>query len=69
LGDILETHRSYCRNLSEALSPNKTILKALASLNAKNKLSEADNVLKVVQELYRFVIFGDAQGWFGFVRE
>ncbi len=61
--------QEFCRKLSEALAPDKTIFKALASLNAKNKFSEADNVLRAVQELYRFVILGDAQGWFGFVRE
>ena len=61
--------QEFCKKLSEALSPNRMIFKALASLNAKNKFSEADNVLKAVQELYRFVILGDAQGWFGFVRE
>jgi len=61
--------QEFCRKLSDALAPNKTIFKALASLNAKNKFSEADNVLRAIQELYRFVILGDAQGWFGFVRE
>jgi hypothetical protein len=61
--------QEFCRKLSEALAPNKTIFKALASLNAKNKFSEADNILRAVQELYRFVILGDVQGWFGFVRE
>ncbi len=61
--------REFCRKLSETLAPDKTIFKALASLNAKNKFSEADNVLRAVQELYRFVLLGDAQGWFGFVRE
>jgi len=59
----------FCEKLSEALNPNRTLFKALASLNAKNKFSEADNVLKAVQELYRFVVLGDTQGWFGFVRE
>ncbi len=59
----------FCIKLSEALAPDKSIFKALASLNTKNKFSEADNVLKAVQELYRFVVLGDAQGLFGFVRE
>ncbi len=61
--------QEFCRKLSEALAPDKTIFRALASLNTRNKFSEADNVLRAVQELYRFVILGDAQGWFGFVRE
>ncbi len=69
VGKYFKDPQEFCRRLSEALAPDKTIFKALASLNAKNKFSEADNVLKAVQELYRFVVLGDFQGWFGFVRE
>jgi len=61
--------QEFCRRLSDILAPDKTIFKALASFNSRNKFSEADNVLRAVQELYRFVVLGDAQGWFGFVRE
>lgn len=59
----------FLSNLAEALSPNGAILTALSTLNKKNKYAEADNILKAVQSLYRFVIIGDVQGWFGFNRE
>lgn len=55
--------------LSEVLSPDGIVLKTLSALNRQNKAEEADNVLKAIQNLYRFVILGDLQGWFGFLRE
>jgi len=70
-----ETAKKYFRDplkFSEKLRKAITqgvIPSALASLNTKNKYSEADNVLKAIQMLYRFVILGDLQGWFGFLRE
>ena len=66
--DTLEIRRGFVGRLSEALAPIK-LYSRLTTLNAKNKFSEADNVLRAVQELYRFIIPEDAQGWFGFVRE
>ena len=45
------------------------IPKALSTLNKKNKFAEADNVLRAIQMLYRFVVLGDANGFFGFLRE
>jgi hypothetical protein len=70
-----ETAKKYFRDplkFSERLRRAVTlgvVPSALASLNTKNKYSEADNVLKAIQMLYRFVILGDLQGWFGFLRE
>jgi len=61
--------KEFCKKISEVLAPDRVIFKAIASLNTRNKLSEADNALKAIQELYRFVILGDPRGWFGFIRE
>ena len=55
--------------LSEVLSPDGIVLKTLSTLNRQNKAEEADNVLKAIQNLYKFIILGDLQGWFGFLRE
>lgn len=55
--------------LSEILSPDGVVLTTLSTLNRQNKAEEADNTLKAIQNLYRFVILGDLQGWFGFLRE
>lgn len=59
---------SFCEQLGRAVSSD-VILRTLSSLNTKNKHSEADNILKAIQMLYRFVVLGDPQGWFGFLRE
>ncbi len=59
---------AFCEKLGKALTSD-AILKTLASMNRKNKYSEADNVLKAIQMIYRFVVLGDTQGWFGFLRE
>jgi hypothetical protein len=70
---IVKTHFRNPVKLSECLmeilSPNSVILKTLSTLNRPNKTQEADNLLKAVQNLYKFVILGDLQGWFGFLRE
>lgn len=70
-----ETAKKYFRDplkFSEKLRKAITqgvIPSALAILSTKNKYSEADNILKAIQMLYRFVVLGDLQGWFGFLRE
>jgi hypothetical protein len=59
----------FIEKLSEVLAPDKIPMEALSSLNRKNRYSEAENVLAAVQNLYRFVILGDAQGFFGFLQK
>ena len=49
-------------------SPYYVIWRALSSFN-RQKSDEADNVLKAMQGLYRFVILGDLQGYYQFTRE
>jgi len=57
------------KHLMAILSPNNVILETLSTLNRATKAQEADNLLKAVQNLYKFVILGDLQGWFSFLRE
>jgi hypothetical protein len=44
-------------------------MEALSSLNKKKRYNEAENVLTAIQNLYRFVMLGDAQGFFGFLQK
>ncbi|WEU40298.1 MAG: hypothetical protein OdinLCB4_007470 [Candidatus Odinarchaeum yellowstonii] len=48
---------------------NSSVLNSLASLNKGKKRDEADNILKAVQSLYKFIIVGDGWGLYNFVRE
>jgi len=59
----------FIEKLSHALAPDKIIMEALSSLSKKNRYSEAENVLMAIQNLYRFVMLGDAQGFFGFLQK
>jgi len=59
----------FIENLSYALASDKIIMEALSSLSKKNRYSEAENVLIAIQNLYRFVMLGDAQGFFGFLQK
>lgn len=67
-GKYFKDADKFIENLSDALSPDKILMEALSSLNKRNRYSEAENVLSAVQSLYRFVMLGDAQGFFGFLR-
>jgi hypothetical protein len=57
---------NFIENLLKVLDPDGIPMEALSSLN---RYSEAENVLAAVQNLYRFVILGDAQGFFGFIQK
>ena len=59
----------FCERLSTFLGPKDVILSALSSLSRANRYSESDNVLRAIQELYRFVVLGVAEGWMGFLKE
>lgn len=67
-GKYFKDADKFIENLSDALSPDEILMEALSSLNKRNRYSEAENVLSAVQNLYRFVMLGDAQGFFGFLR-
>ncbi len=71
-----EKIREYFRNSTDtfikAISgflKNSYVLNALGSFNMKRKIDEADNILRAVQNLYKFVILGDSQALYGFIRE
>ena len=51
--------------VSKILSPNEAILKNISNPKAE----ENSNLIKAINGLYRFVIFGNMQGWFDFIRE
>ncbi|MCS7374584.1 MAG: hypothetical protein NDF56_06375, partial [archaeon GB-1845-036] len=51
--------------LSKVLSPSEAILKNLSNPKAE----ENSNLIRAVNGLYRFVILGNMQGWFDFLRE
>ena len=49
--------------------PYYILWKALESINTKNKTIDADNAFRAMMYLYRFVILGDPQGYYQFIRE
>lgn len=57
-----------CEKLYESLSPNGAIMKALSSLNSRNKYDEADNILKAILGLYKFISLADIHGLLQFLR-
>jgi hypothetical protein len=60
----------FIRRLNKIFEEKENALwKALRSLNADNKFDEADNTLRAMMYLYRFVILGDPQGYYQFARE
>jgi hypothetical protein len=56
----------FLENLSNALNPDSVIFDALKNLN---KYDEANDVLKAIYGLYRFIVLGNAEGWYEFIRE
>ena len=60
----------FVKRLSEIFdkSENRRLWDALKNKDSPN-YPEGDNVLKAMQGLYRFVILGDLQGYYQFVRE
>ena len=60
----------FIRRLSEIFdkSKNRRLWDALKNKDSPN-YPEGDNVLKAMQGLYKFVILGDLQGYYQFVRE
>jgi len=60
----------FIRRLNKIFEEKENILwGALRSLNTDNKFDEADNTLRAMMYLYRFVILGDPQGYYQFIRE
>jgi len=65
----------FIRKLTEIFNKKESVVwEALESLNRKSKRDkshkiEADNVLRAMMYLYKFVILGDLQGYYQFVRE
>jgi len=47
---------------------DKRVHSALSSLNKQKKLPEADQILKAVQNLYKFIVLGDSIGFSGFIK-
>jgi len=56
----------FLENLAEALKPDGVIFNALKNMD---KYEEASNIIKAVYGAYRFIVLGDANGWYEFLRE
>jgi len=69
--DIIEKYfedpDEFVRRLSKIFR-SETLLEALEPLS-NQKLKEADNVLRAMLNLYRFIVLGDLQGYYQFMRE
>lgn len=67
---IIESHfrnpERFLENLSDVLKPDGIIFDALKNVN---RYGEASNVIKAVYGLYKFIVLGDANGWYEFLRE
>jgi hypothetical protein len=67
IGKYFRDPDEFIEELSKIVK-NKTLLEALESLS-NQKLKEADNVLRAITSLYRFVVLGDLQEYYQFMRE
>lgn len=68
---VKEHFKDYNRFL-ESLSQfllNENVNRALRSFYKQQKMDEANKILSAIQNLYRFIIFGDLQGYSNFIRE
>jgi len=72
--DLLEEYFSnpseFSRTISRLLRPeDSVIMDAVRSMGTRGTYREADNALRALHGLYRFVTLGDVSGWYEFVRE
>ena len=58
----------FCNEISKALNKNGIIGKSLINYIKGGEVKEAPALLRAIKELYRFVLFADASGLFGFLR-
>ncbi len=68
--EIIRNHfrdsERFLENLSEILKPDGVIFDALKNVD---RYDEASNIIKAIYGLYRFVVLGNADGWYEFLRE
>jgi len=72
--DLLEEYflnpSEFSRTISKLLRPeDSVIMDAVRSMGTRGRYREADNALRALHGLYRFVTLGDVSGWYEFVRE
>ncbi|MEM2178972.1 MAG: hypothetical protein QW272_09160 [Candidatus Methanomethylicaceae archaeon] len=68
---VKEYFKNYDRFL-ESLSQfllNENVHRALRSFHKQQKMDEAEKILSAIQNLYKFIILGDLQGYSNFMRE
>lgn len=66
---FIKNEEKFLEELMEILDPKGDIVSAIGSIGTKKSYIEADNALRAVMSLYRFIFLGDPQGLFQFCRE
>jgi len=68
LNKYFSEKEEFCNEISKALNRNGIIGKSLINYIKGGEVKEAPALLRAIKELYRFVVFADASGLFGFLR-
>jgi hypothetical protein len=68
LNKYFSKKEEFCNEISKALNKNGIIGKSLINYIKGGEVKEAPALLRAIKELYRFVVFADASGLFGFLR-
>ncbi|ABN69436.1 conserved hypothetical protein [Staphylothermus marinus F1] len=55
--------------LNKMVQPNSPLIWSINSMDKKNKDPDADHAFRALMELYRFIVYGDPRGFYGFLRE
>jgi hypothetical protein len=66
--EYFKNYDKFLEGLSEFLL-NDNVRRALSSFHKQRKMDESNEVLLAIQNLYKFIIFGDLQGFSNFIRE
>ena len=66
--EYFKNYDKFLEGLSQLLL-NENIRQALSSFHKGRKVDELDEVFSAIQNLYKFIIFGDLQGFSNFIRE
>lgn len=56
----------FLQKLAEVFRPGSVIFEVM---RGADNYKEADNILRAVYNIYKFIILGDISGWYGFLRE
>jgi hypothetical protein len=68
LNKYFSKKEEFCNEISKTLNKNGIIGKSLINYIKGDEVKEAPALLRAIKELYRFVVFADASGLFGFLR-